>query len=365
MKYTRVFPRKKAAAIFLVLCLLSFLFPGMVVKPSVAGAAPGSLQLSVGNYRGLSQEVTVPVSIKSPSGVAALTFKVAPSSSDVTVESVTRGAGLPANAEMVPYIPQNKSYANVGIYLSSGNIKQGGDLVNISFAHNESEGSGPFTLELTIIDAFDADGERINSTPVNGYIDVKVMYGDLNRSDTVTVADALLAMNAVVGSLPLSQELKDAGNVSRASSDPAGNLTIYDVLLIAQYAAGIRNYFPVNDPGDASSPPPPPPPGNAVAPTSLTVSNAVYAPGTVFTVGFDVNVSDFVNLELRDNGGNIIPIATNSINNSNSINIVGDVSGIAPGTYDIIITHMVAGGSTRSLEIPDVSFPLHDGSYYP
>lgn len=359
MKYTRNFPKKKTVAIFLVLCLLSFLLPGMVVKPSVAGAAPGSLQLSVGSYRGLSQEVTVPVSITSPSGVAALTFKVAPSSSDVTVENVTRGAGLPANAEMVPYIPPDKSYANVGIYLSSGNIKQDGDLVNITFAHNKLEGSGSLPLILSNITAFDADGASIAPASVNGYIDVNVMYGDLNRSDTVTVADALLAMNAVVGNLPLTQELKDAGNVSRASSDPAGNLTIYDVLLIAQYAAGVRTYFPVNDPSDAS--PPPPPPGNVVEPNKLTVTDAVYGQ-KAFAVEFPVNVSGFVNLTVKD-GINEKGSTTEFINNSDEIVIKWNVVGITGNR--LVITHILQDLSERSAPwVIPMNFPPPDDSIY-
>lgn len=362
MKYTCIYSKKKATALFLVLCLLSLMLSGMVIKPNVAGAAPGNLQLSVGNYRGLSEEVTVPVSITNPSGVTALTFKVTPPSPNVTVKSVTRGAGLPAGAEMVSYIPPDKSYANVGIYLSAGSITQDTDLVNITFIHDEAEGSGLLNLNLSDITAFDADGAGIAYTSVNGYIDVKVMYGDLNRSDTVTVADALLAMNAVVGNLSLSQALKDAGNVSRPSSMPTGgNLTIYDVLLIAQYAAGVRTYFPVNDPGVAA--PPPPPPGDAVTPDSLIIAGA--GDNRTFTVGFPSTVSGFVRLVVKDGGagGAEKGQCTEIINNSDEIDIVWNMAGIPGDT--LTITHITQDQSeaSDSLTYSTIGIPPAAGTY--
>jgi hypothetical protein len=346
MKHSSVTPRKKAMAVFLILCLLSFLLPGMA-GPNLASAANSSLQLTIGNYRGLSKEVTVPISITNPSGVAALTFKIVPGGipgNPVKVKSISAGPELPQGSTLDWYIPPDGAYANVGVYIiSKGGLTKDMVLANITFTHAEAEGSGPYTLNISTVTAYNEDGGQLAHTSTNGFIDVKIRYGDLNRSETVSVTDALLAMNAVIGNRGLSQALKDAGNVSRASTVMAGgNLTIYDVLLIAQYAAGVIDYFPVNDPSNLA--PPPPPPGNAVTPNSLVITAGAGSIRT-FSVGFPNNVSGYVKLEVK-NVGEAAAECTDIIDNGNEIDIFWNMSGITGDS--LIINHITQDQSEIS-----------------
>ncbi len=350
MKGRQLLWRKKIITFFLVLCVSGVLVTGICIEPEKVEAS--GLVLSIEPYRGLSKEVTVPVSVENPSGLVALTFKITPENSQggplrIAVQSITRGADLPVDAEVTSYIHPDKTYATVGIYLLSSNFTQNMNLVNITFSHDEAEGAGPFALELSDVTAYNKDGDPIASSTVSGYLDVKIMYGDLNRSETVTVADALLAMNAVVGNLSLTQALKDAANVSRSASvTTGGNVTIYDALLIAQRAADIISYFPVNSPVEASPPPPAP---NVVNPQSLTISSPAAGSNTrTFTVGFPENVSGIVRLTVKEGGaeGTVKGQCDDLISNNNEINLTWNMANLNGDT--LIINHLTQDQSEKS-----------------
>lgn len=236
MKYIRIFSVNKAAAVFLIACLLSFLLPGMA-KPNLAMAA----EVNIGSCEWLSKEVKVPVELADFSGLAALTFTVTPES-PVKVASVTVAQGVYQDIMVDYYIPKNGASANVGVYALDGSLDIN-TLADIIFTHNK--GPSPFKLTVSNITIYDNLGGMSTLSEFDVTIGVNVMYGDLDSSGAVTVKDAVMAMNAVIGDLKLTEYQKDAGNVSRNPGDPPGELTIYDVLLIARYAAGIINKFPV------------------------------------------------------------------------------------------------------------------------
>ena len=361
MKYLPAFPKKKATAIFLVICLLSFLLPGAAIKPNIA-KAQGSTEvtLSVGSYRGLKQEVTVPVSLKNFSpgiNIAALTFTVtAPAS--VTIKKVAPGADLPADA-VLSFYPTNpglgESHVNVAIYLSRGSISRDAELVDITFARGGGDEQGTETLDLSNITAFDVDNNEMSSNvgKVSGYIDVRIMYGDITKDDTVTIADAAQVLHAVVKGLPLDGEEKEACNVSRSPNDEPEDLTINDVLLIARYAAGIITHFPVNNPSIVDSSLPAPPSGKATTPEKLEVESD--GDELQFTVTFPYAIPGFVGLKIEkeenDEKKIIVDERYKSSGGGEVVTFTVDNEEFDENdTYFITITHSVEGDS-KSLVI--------------
>ena len=269
MKHAYIFLGKKALAVFLILCLLNFLLAGIMAGPNTVEAADGGAKLEISEVQWLNKEVKVAIDVVDFGSVAALSFKVSPKAGyAVKITGITPGEGLSEKTQMDYYISKNGVSANVGIYVledeegaeqSVVKPKNGEQLqlqlANIIFTHNKSEGSRPFEFEITDIVAFDDNGNIINIDSVESdIIDIKIIYGDLNYSGSVTVADAVIAMSAVIGEKSLTPEEKNIGNVSRGEGAEPGDLTIYDVLLIAQCAAGIIGIkdFPVSGGGSST-----------------------------------------------------------------------------------------------------------------
>ncbi|HHU76069.1 MAG TPA: hypothetical protein GXZ24_04140 [Firmicutes bacterium] len=267
MKHAYIFLGKKALAVFLILCLLNFLLAGIMAGPNTVEAADGKEKIEISKVQWLNKEVKVAIEVEGFDSVAALSFKVIPKAGyAVKITDITAGKGLSKETQMDYYISKNGVSANVGIYVLKDGAEQcvvkpkNGEqlqlqLANIIFTHNKSEGSRPFEFEITDIVAFDVSGHTINIASVeSGIIDIKIIYGDLNYSGSVTVADAVIAMSAVIGEKSLTPEEKNIGNVSRGEGAEPGDLTIYDVLLIAQCAAGIIGIkdFPVSGGGSST-----------------------------------------------------------------------------------------------------------------
>ncbi len=72
-----------------------------------------------------------------------------------------------------------------------------------------------------------------------------LVYGDLNGDGRVDIHDAILALQAAVGSVEQSPEMRNMGNVSRAQGTAAGSISLGDAILILRYTVGDIKAFPV------------------------------------------------------------------------------------------------------------------------
>ena len=110
-------------------------------------------------------------------------------------------------------------------------------LADITFQGVGSSGSQS-PLVVTIVEFADTSQQPIPATTEDGTITVGVQ-GDANGNGSVTMVDAMLIAQCVVG-------LIDCGSIDQTMADVncSGGVTMVDAMLVAQYVVGLIDEFP-------------------------------------------------------------------------------------------------------------------------
>lgn len=191
--------------------------------------------LSIGSISAFAgQLITVPVTadFSVPVGSVQLTVKYDPAL--LTVTSVALGSANPG--WFILNNPQTPGTLLVGMFSTAGIPLSGNGQViaNINFTVNANPGAATLTSPNLNLSAVMFDETNIN-TLINGNFTLGLL-GDVNGDGKVTIADAQLITQEVVGLTTFTPAQIQSGELDGTSS-----VDIYDAYLIAEYVAGITS----------------------------------------------------------------------------------------------------------------------------
>lgn len=211
--------------------LLTILFSILAFK--VFAAAP---DVSIGSAVAFpSQTFSVPVTadFSIPVGSSSFTIKYDPAI--LTLTSITTGS---SNSSWLIVSNPTSGSVNVGMFSATG-IDISGTAQQIAVANftvNTSPGTATLVSPNIDISNVVFDNNSI-PTVTNGNFTLGLL-GDVNGDGKVTIADATLIAQSVVGLTALTTIQTLAAEVDHSSK-----VNIYDCLLIAQYSTNIINKF--------------------------------------------------------------------------------------------------------------------------
>lgn len=206
-----------------------FLLVSAFVVLSAPASASASIQIA--NASAESEcTTTTQITINDMTNFGAATVTLSYDPAVVQINSVAAGdlgtptaninntAGIATIAAYVSTIPGPDSpitFANLEL-LAVGNYGE----------------TSPLTLGITTFS--DADGNSVDATSMSGVFVVGTIKGDLNHDGDITPADATIALQITVGSLPCNT------TTTLAAADVSGDdrVTSLDAIMILQAAAG-------------------------------------------------------------------------------------------------------------------------------
>jgi hypothetical protein len=135
----------------------------------------------------------------------------------------------------------NPDTIRVGGFRASEGATGDLSLADITFRGVGSSGSQSL-LALSVVEFADTSQQPIPATTEDGTITIGVQ-GDANGNGSVTMVDAMLIAQCVVG-------LIDCGSIDQAMADVncSGTVTMVDAMLVAQYVVGLIPEFPCGSP---------------------------------------------------------------------------------------------------------------------
>lgn len=371
--------RRKALAWLLVVAMFFSFVGGINISPAFAqeNETEGDFRLRVGNYRGLIQTPSVPVTVENVTDLMALEFTVVSETThdiDVAVAGVERGADLPGGAT-ITWSGVGHGNVKIGIFLHQQGFSGDGELVRINYRHTGIELPVNQVIHLTIDPGSVTArvlGEDIADDQVfiddtvelnvprdairNGFINVAIMFGDMDKNDRVTINDAVLALRATVGDLELTPQLLDAGDVKRAPGTRAESVTVYDALLIARRAVGLIEFFPVappdvdDDVGDRIDTFTIQPSRISIGDFELQDPRTIIGGDVTFTVEFPTRITGDVKVEVS--GPTAVSTNSEFINNANRVDITVDVRDQTSGLGERVVSAYQYNTVTKEKGIP-------------
>lgn len=206
----------------------------LLICPSIAFATTPPA-ISVGSVSGFpGQIIAVPITADLSSPISGFQFDVQYDPALLTYSGIANGTAIANWSALAnPSVSGHLLTGAYGVTLINGNSQQ---ILVLNFMVNSTPGKASLASPNLIISK-----ALVNETSVtsinNGNFTLNLL-GDANGDGKVTVEDAVLVAQSVVGSATLSASQLKSSDVSLD-----GSVTMYDAALIAEYASGIISKF--------------------------------------------------------------------------------------------------------------------------
>lgn len=202
----------------------------MIIGMNVYAAAP---DINVGSATGFSGAlVSIPIIADFSVSVGSSQFVLKFDPNLLTLGNITVGSGN--TGWFITSFSPSPGTINIGMFSTTGIPISGTaqQIVVINFTVNAIPGSATLTSPNLDLTSVYFDNNSI-STITNGNFSLGIL-GDVNGDSKVTIADAQLVAQEVVGSTTLTPTQITASEV-----DGNSKVDIYDAFLIVQYSLGI------------------------------------------------------------------------------------------------------------------------------
>ncbi len=176
-------------------------------------------------------EVTVPVSLANNPGISELALKIeyADGVSLVSVEKSQALASLGFETD-----PEQTNAASVRFYGEDTSDSTEGELLLLNFNVPQGTASGSYEVKITVESALDKNGNKVEISDIAFKLKVSdVIIGDVNGDGDITIADVVLLAQYVAK----WESAKEKTIVEASDVNADGDVTIADVVRLAQYVA--------------------------------------------------------------------------------------------------------------------------------
>lgn len=201
---------------------------------AVSAYAAPDLTIGSGTAQ-VGQTVSIPIKADLSVGIVSAQFNLQYDSNILTPSSVLIGTANPTWT--IVSNSTTPGLIRIGIFSTTPITGTGLNITTVNFiVKSPTVGVTPLPLPNFVLSNVIFDEKAIPSV-TNGNFSL-IILGDVNQDGQITVADASLLAQSVVGSLTLTANQKFNADVSRD-----GTISLYDAALIAQLATGVITHF--------------------------------------------------------------------------------------------------------------------------
>lgn len=190
------------------------------------------------------QDITVPIKITNNTGIAGFSFDLNYDSKALTLKEITTGDLLKDEK-----LSTNNNVVN---WYGSDNITGDGYILNAVFTVASDAEEGTYPVKVSLHDGkknlADEEGNYVEAKYITGQVNVvKGILGDLNKDESITIADVILLNRHILGKASLAADVLDYADINGD-----GDITISDVILLNRHVLGKTNILQKQEAGIAT-----------------------------------------------------------------------------------------------------------------